>query len=769
MLKMAAFWCYYSKIGSFIHLSSTKSTNVLFNGYFLVQCVNVLQCIPVTQPRCRPSLETELLIADILTVSNTTLHRKYINSDMLQLKLKSAKYRCPLRFFAIGNLQDSRPRLYSSLPPRESTLAKFVFPTATHAVKDVASAGTDLVTLNGHLHRKPRIMAKRSFAELRDSNGDVIQILMSPEHTDEKFFDILEKSGAEDSVSVTGFIQRKQMKTPDDNKVEHELVVSHFQTLNPAGVEAARLDKLKHANPAEIPPKFRYLQLRTQFYQNALRMRSKAVNLIRNILVDRHNFTEIETPLLFKSTPEGAREFLVPTRSPDRFYALPQSPQQYKQILMSSGFSRYFQIARCFRDEDLRADRQPEFTQVDLEMSFINSSDQIATVIDDIIQNVWNKVGGMPTYKLNCSGQLEKVEFENYDSTKPAFNKLKYIDALTKYGIDKPDLRSELMFTDLSKYFTPSKNPSGFNIVEACVLKGAFDPDQKYKIPHVFTEATCYPKRKPIVLAINTNDDAKTWFKKFLEKDVLRTTTEFSESGLAESLNLSPGDILAFSTRAEMPYENPTPLGKFRQIAIEQFPNKWNRPIVNKNGEVTTDYDRNTIFVGSWVVDFPLFSPVDITEGNESEFPQYDYNRLEATHHPFTMAKIEDYCLLETDPLKVHGEHYDLVINGVEVGGGSRRIHAPELQKYVFESILKINHYEDLFGHLLKALSLGCPPHAGIALGFDRLCAMLIGSASIRDVIAFPKNQSGTDPVVESPTDVPEKTLNEYYITKYNL
>lgn len=640
----------------------------------------------------------------------------------------------------------------SSLPPREVTLAKFEFPLATHTISQLTHLNHGEIVLNGHLNRKPRIMAKRSFAELRDTNGDVIQLFMTPESTSSKYFDLLENSGAEDSVSVTGRLQQKESR---NSEKEYELVVSHFQTLNPAGVEAARLDKLKHSNPGELPPKYRCLQLRTEYFQKALRARSRAANLIRNILVENHNFTEIETPLLFKSTPEGAREFLVPTRSPDRFYALPQSPQQYKQILMSSGFTRYFQIARCFRDEDLRADRQPEFTQVDLEMSFVNNSNQVRAVIDDVIQNVWRKVGGLPMYKVNSDGNMEKIT--DHDPSTPAFNELKYVDALAQYGIDKPDLRSALSFVDLSRFFS-LKNAS-FGVVEACVLKGA------QKVPHALTDTKNYSRRKPIVLAIKSENDAHNWYKKFVENNVLIPTSNFSESELVLLLNLEAGDILAFSNRAELSYENPTPLGKFRQLAIEAYPHKWNRPIV-ENGRLVTDYDRSKVFVGSWVVDFPLFSPVDNSQNGE-EFPIYG-TQLESTHHPFTMAKSKDYELLATDPLAVRGEHYDLVMNGVEVGGGSRRIHDPQLQKFVFENILKIDNHEQLFGQLLHALSLGCPPHAGIALGFDRLCAMLIGSLSIRDVIAFPKNQSGSDPVVESPSDVPEKTLNEYFVTKLN-
>ncbi|KAK6456249.1 tRNA synthetases class II-domain-containing protein [Scheffersomyces xylosifermentans] len=671
-------------------------------------------------------------------------------------------------------------RTYSTvplkLPDKESTLAKFDFPLATHTINDVTKALKSLlknkdqkITLNGHINRKPRIRATMSFAEIRDAHGDTSQIVMAPGLTDQKFFDLLKSTTTEDSVSVSGHLQLKQNKEGETDR-QWELVVENYQILNSSNLDAARLDKLKHASPEELPPQFRYLQLRTPYFQNALKTRSRIAQLIRNIFVENHGFTEIETPLLFKSTPEGAREFLVPTRSPEKFYALPQSPQQYKQILMSSGFTRYFQIAKCFRDEDLRSDRQPEFTQVDLEMSYINSSDQVGIVVEDLIHSVWNKIRKVPTYKVNEEGYLEAIAFDtSAPNEKLHFSKLSYTEALTKYGIDKPDLRSKLQFIDLSKFLVPSKSNNGeFPILEACVLKAAFDPaaSKKYKVPHNLVDPLNYTRRRPIVIPIHSKDDANAWYNKFIEKGVFSPTAEFNEDEFHRSLNLKEGDILAFSTRAELPYENPTPLGKFRQLAIQEFPTKWNREIINKEtGEISQQSKREDIFVGTWVVDFPLFNPIETTAESSDDFPTYDYTSFESTHHPFTMAKLEDYDLLETDPLKVRGEHYDLVVNGVEVGGGSRRIHDACLQKYIFEKVLRITNYNDLFGHLLHALSMGCPPHAGLALGFDRLCAMLIGSPSIRDVIAFPKNQSGADPVVDSPTAVSEKTLNQYFIT----
>lgn len=659
------------------------------------------------------------------------------------------------------------------LPPKEPTLAKFSFPSATHNVRDLLTSGESWthcpITLHGHLHRKPRKLGKRTFAELRDTNGDIIQLHFASEWTGQEHMECIRRSGVEDALVVNGILRRKVNKNEDDSP-EYELSVSEMQLLNNGGVDAAQLDSLKHSSPSTIPPKFRYLQLRTPFYQNALRTRSQASHVTRKVLIENHHFTEIETPALFKSTPEGAREFLVPTRSPDRFYALPQSPQQYKQMLMSSGFSRYFQIARCFRDEDLRADRQPEFTQVDLEMAYINNSKKVHAVIDDVIETVWREVAKKPVYKVDATGHIVPVKANRRRESDPAFNKLTYQEALSKYGIDKPDLRSALTIIDLSEYFKPLNEADHFGVVEACVLKQAFDPGNKYKVSHNLTDKEAYPRRRPIILPIQTEDEALNWWKPFVEKGILKTTDAFSQVKVLKALNLEHGDILAFATRAQLSYENPTPLGRFRQLAIEQFPGRWNRPLKPSNlEELTTEYDPKDIVVGSWVVDFPLFSPVDITESASEPFPKYDFKRWESTHHPFTMAKPEDYELLELNIAQVRGEHYDLVINGVEVGGGSRRIHDPELQKYVFEAILNIQNHDQLFGHLLKALSMGCPPHAGIALGFDRLCAMLVGTSSIRDVIAFPKNQSGSDPVVESPTSVSSAVLNEYYIDKLYL
>lgn len=629
-------------------------------------------------------------------------------------------------------------RRLSTHPSVEQIAPKYSFPNASGTINQLRLNLAQPVVLHGHINRKPKVMSTMAFAELRDREGQLIQLTMSPGITPAFSIDLLKKTQTEGSVCVSGYLQHKL------NSQDLEFIVQDFQLLNNSNLDAARLDKLKHTNPMDLPAQFRYLQLRTSKLQLNLRLRNKVSHIIRQVFQD-NDFVDIETPLLFKSTPEGAREFLVPTRTKDRFYALPQLPQQYKQILMSSGFTKYYQFARCFRDEDLRSDRQPEFTQIDLEMSFVNHSDQVCEIVEDVVNSVWKSVE-KPLYSVNRDGELELIDAMESsgisDSLK--FSKLKYVDALSRYGVDKPDLRSNLKFTDLSDYFI-SRNPN-FPVVEACILKQAFDPERKYKLPKQLTEG--YSKRKPLVIKITNDYEAANWVelldKKFIHKKDIDIT-------------LQPGDIIAISDRAELPYENPTPLGKFRQAAISEYPNKWNRPI--KGGD---KYDAQDVFVASWVVEFPLFNPVEIT--SDSEYPEYDFTKFESTHHPFTMPNLDDYDHLSKDPLKVRGQHYDLVINGNEIGGGSRRIHDSSLQEYIFKNILQIGNYQELFGHLLSALSMGCPPHAGLAMGLDRMCAILVGSSSIRDVIAFPKNQSGIDAVVDSPSLVKEETLKEYFI-----
>lgn len=655
------------------------------------------------------------------------------------------------------------------LPDKKVTVEKFNFSASTHSIKDIDSHIDDYlsgrrkkVTLNGHVHKKPRIMASKSFAELRDSGGDIVQLVIAHDGND-LLAKQIKAAIPEDSVSCSGYVKPKKRKE-GESAASWELEVDAYQVLNHSNLDAARLDRLKHLSPKDLPPQYRYLQLRMPFYQRALKLRSDASLQVRKTLIEKHSFTEIETPLLFKSTPEGAREFLVPTRTEGKFYALPQSPQQYKQILMSSGITRYFQIAKCFRDEDLRSDRQPEFTQIDLEMSFINDKDQVLYVVEDLVRVMMEKVRNIPLYRVNADGVIEKVDWDAASSV-PQLSKLTYKDALSKFGIDKPNLKYELEFQDISEFFCLSKAPQSFSVVEVCVLKNLFDPSKQFKLPKIFTDPAAYPKRKPIVLTIKNDTDSNNWYHRLVEKGALTQKDNFSADKLKKRLSLEPGDVIAISSRQPFSYENPTPLGKFRQIAISEYPDKWRRKIIDEStGSEVSNYDADDVFVGSWVVDFPLFSPTVIEDSTDNGYPSYDESSLMSTHHPFTMAKLEDYDLLKDYPLQVRGEHYDLVINGVEVGGGSRRVHDAALQKFFFKDILQIQNYEALFGHLLKALSMGCPPHAGLAIGFDRLCAMLVGSSSIKDVIAFPKNQSGVDSVVDSPSNVKNEVLSEYHV-----
>ncbi|KAI0461526.1 hypothetical protein LJB42_000824 [Komagataella kurtzmanii] len=631
------------------------------------------------------------------------------------------------------------------LPDRETTVAKFVFPSTTHTIGNVALSlerylGKE-ITLHGWMNSKPRKVSKRlAFGELRDYNGDITQIVIA----DEEMISL--QLQLEDAIAVTGTISRRRPKKDQSEESVGklwDLNVIKLQILNRSNLVPSQLKSLDVASP-DYPPEYRYLQLRSKFFQDALKLRAKALQRVRSSL-DSLSFTEIETPLLFKSTPEGANEFLVPTRRKSYFYALPQSPQQYKQLLMASGVKSYYQVARCFRDEDLRADRQPEFTQIDIEMSFADGK-QVRHAVEQVVNNVWLDVKKSPLYVPFGTEQLIRSN---------EFPLMSYKSVLELYGIDKPDLRSSLRFHDISEFTTRVANPD-FPVFEVCVLKQAFEGSH-YTIPDLLIQPDNYKSRRPAMFAIKSTTDLNNWHQHFSEYADI-DSSQLEE--LTAKLNLQPGDIVAGADRAILPYENPTPLGRFRQLAIEQFPTKWRRTVANSEEDTLKD-----LSVATWVVDFPLFNPVEEDQvSGKQNYPLYKKNQYESTHHPFTMCSPADYYLLSTDPLAVHGEHYDLVVNGVEVGGGSRRIHDSNLQQYIFKEILGIQDPHRLFGHLLGAFESGCPPHAGFAIGFDRLCAMLLGSTSIRDVIAFPKNQKGRDPVTESPSMVPSKTLEKYHI-----
>lgn len=639
------------------------------------------------------------------------------------------------------------------LPDRLKTLEKFDFKHFTHTVEEVNHSFEQFIgrqiTVNGWIDGSPRKLSKSLvFAKFRDFNGEYTQIVTKSENWSK----MLRSLKPEDALSVTGVVNIKQQKKGDDSTKTWELSVDDFQVLNNSNEKTTQLDSLKDT-PSQYPPQYRYLQLRLPQYQKALKMRAKAASVARNVL-NELNFTEIETPLLFKSTPEGAKEFLVPTRKSGFFYALPQSPQQYKQLLMASGFKGYYQIAKCFRDEDLRADRQPEFTQIDMEMSFAKSED-IQKVVEKLATQIWKDVRNVPLYRVDWdTGKLVELKKNEH------FPRLDYSTALSKFGIDKPDLRSSLTFTNVSEFFASSLENESFPVIEACVLKGALnlkdDLGKKKKLPNELFADAEYKGRKPYIFKIRNEEDLNAWSEMFpvqLKKSIQELNSE---------LGLEINDIVAIGDRAELTYENPTPLGRFRQLSIQHFPNEWIREIADGSTEQIPE----DVFVASWLVNFPLFSPVENDSSPDSKgYPSYDSEMYESTHHPFTMAKLEDYELLASEPLKVRGDHYDLVINGVEVGGGSRRVHDAQLQTYIFQKILRIKNYEQLFGHLIAALDSGCPPHAGLAIGFDRMCSMLLGSSNIRDVVAFPKTQTGSDPVVESPSEVPDKTLQLYSIS----
>ncbi|KAK3310487.1 tRNA synthetases class II-domain-containing protein [Chaetomium strumarium] len=513
-----------------------------------------------------------------------------------------------------------------------------------------------------------------------------------------------------------------------------------------------------------FPPESRHLQIRFHDgLRSRLLARPRIASRLRKLLNDL-GFTEVETPILFKSTPEGAREFLVPTRTVGRAYALPQSPQQYKQILMASGIRAYYQFARCFRDEDLRADRQPEFTQLDLEMSFATGEDVMRTVeslisgltfsLDSEFLTVTKGEDRYLTPRRSLTA-LEQEWTGRPSYTKPPFPRMKYEEAMTRFGTDKPDLRIPFEIHRVEQFLPPSfiskitilQNPvvEAFKFRPAAVDKPETVADWAFQtLDDVDIDSAGNP---PIHLTVDSSKPLRGLAA--LGFDGVTAL----QSGVAEFADLQDGDVLVFQAREDKPFQGAgsTDLGIVR--------NELYRKAVSA-GLLAEDLNFHFL----WVVDFPMFKPKSVTDPDPG---QGEKSRFSATHHPFTAPlTMADAELLATDPLKARADHYDLVVNGVELGGGSRRIHTALTQEYVFRDILQMTDYGvGQFAHLLEALRAGCPPHAGFALGFDRLVALLTYTDSVRDVIAFPKSMKGEDKMVNSPGELNKGLLHRYHLT----
>ncbi|MFO1498611.1 MAG: aspartate--tRNA ligase [Verrucomicrobiota bacterium] len=573
------------------------------------------------------------------------------------------------------------------------------------------------VTLAGWVHSR-RDLGGLIFIDIRDREGRT-QTVYDPSELPRDLFERAAGLRSECVIRVTGMVRRRPEGTnnPKIPTGEVEVAVHALEVLNYAEVLPFPVDDPEVANKVneEMRLQYRYLDLRRPEMLRNLRVRSKVATATR-VYMEEQGFLEIETPTLFKSTPEGAREFLVPSRvHPGKFYALPQSPQQFKQILMVGGIERYFQIARCFRDEDLRADRQPEFTQIDIEMSFIDRED-IYALIEGLLQRVWKTA-------------------LNVDIPVP-FRRISFEEALNRYGIDKPDTRFGMELADLTEEF----RSSGFKVFSGAVSSGGVVKALNAKglagatQGQLETMTECAKSFGAKGLAYIKVEGGE-W-----KSPIVKFFTPAEKDALIRKLAIAEGDLILFA--ADQWLNACEILGKIRLYCAE---------LLKGQGKLPSDPGQ---FEFLWVVDFPLLS-----------FDK-EQNRWYSSHHPFTAPVAGDIPLLKTEPRKVRGQHYDVVVNGVELGGGSIRIHQPDVQKTIFEEILQIPPDETTlrFGYMLEAFRYGAPPHGGIALGFDRLNAILCGTPSIRDVIAFPKTAKGTDLMTDSPAPVQARQLRDLHI-----
>lgn len=556
------------------------------------------------------------------------------------------------------------------------------------------------VTLAGWVQRV-RNMGGMTFIDLRDRYG-ITQLGFNME-VDAQLCEKARKLGREFVIQIAGEVIERESKNSQMDTGEIELKVSTLEVLNASAVPPFTVDDETDGGE-EIRMKYRYIDLRRNPLRKNLELRHKLAIETRKYM-DALHFMEIETPYLIKSTPEGARDFVVPSRMNEgQFYALPQSPQTFKQLLMISGYDRYFQIVRCFRDEDLRADRQPEFTQIDCEMAFVEQEDILQT-FEGLVRHLFKAVKGIEL---------------------PEFVRMTYAEAMSKYGSDKPDLRFGMAFNELNAI---AQN-QGFQVFDDAELvlgfcaQGAGEYTRKQldaltdfvKRPQIGAQGLIYCK-------VNADGTFKSSVDKFFNQEQLALW--------AKATNAQPGDLMLVLA------------GKANKVRKQM--NELRLEMGSQLGlRTSSDYKP------MWVVDFPLLEWDEETQ------------RFYAMHHPFTAPKPEHSDLLSSDPKSVNANAYDLVINGVELGGGSIRIHDRDLQAKMFEILgFSDEEAEDQFGFLMGAFKYGAPPHGGIAFGFDRLAAMFGGTDSIRDYIAFPKNNAGRDLMIDSPSKISNEQLDE--------
>ena len=577
----------------------------------------------------------------------------------------------------------------------------------THTCGELRLANVgETVTLAGWVQRT-RKMGGMTFVDMRDRYG-ITQIVFE-EAADAALCEQANHLGREFVVQITGTVGERSNKNKNLPTGDIEIIASQLNVLNISVTPPFTIEDQSDGGD-DLRMKYRYLDLRRTPVRSNIELRHRMTMEVRRYL-DSLGFLEIETPMLIGSTPEGARDFVVPSRmNPGQFYALPQSPQTLKQLLMVSGMDRYFQIVKCFRDEDLRADRQPEFTQIDCEMSFVTQEDILQT-FEGMAKHLFRELRGI--------------------DIKEAFPRMTWADAMKYYGSDKPDTRFEMKFVELKDVFAAAPGFSVFD--DAKYIGGICAKGQAVYTRKQLDQLTDFVKRpqigaKGLVYArVNEDGSVKSSVDKFYGEDVL--------NALKTAMNAQPGDLIlilsgddAMKTRKQL-----------CELRLEMGARMGLR-------------DKNK-FSLLWVIDFPMF------EWSEEE------GRLMATHHPFTHPKDEDIPLLDTDPAAVRADAYDMVCNGVEVGGGSIRIHDPELQDKMFRILgFTEERAQEQFGFLMNAFKYGAPPHGGLAYGLDRWVSLFAGLDSIRDCIAFPKNNSGRDVMLDAPARLEQKQLDELYL-----